>query len=56
MERFCKCLRGHTKSIIDFEKKKISLTIKELKSYKNAEKCYICGIKFFKNLFRNKNY
>ena len=57
MKRFCECLRGHTKSVIVFEKKKIlSLTIKELKSYKDAEKCYICGIKFFKNLFRDKNY
>ena len=57
MKRFCECLRGHTKSVIVFEKKKIlSLTIKELKSYKGAEKCYICRIKFFKNLFRDKNY
>ena len=28
----------------------------ELKSHEYAEKCYICGIRFFKKLFQNRNY
>ena len=45
-------LREYGKSIIDFEKKKmLLLKTTELKSHEYAEKCYICGIKFFKKLF-----
>ena len=57
MKEFCESLREHTKSIIDFEKKIILLlTKKELESPEDAIVCYICGIRFFKKLFRNKNY
>ena len=55
MKKFCKSLREHTKSVIDFEKETvILLTRKELKSHKDAEKCYICEVTFFKKLFRDK--
>ena len=55
MKKFCKSLREHTKSVIAFEKETvILLTRKELKSHKDAEKCYICEITFFKKLFRDK--
>ena len=27
-----------------------------MKSHEDAEKCYICGKRFFKKLFRDKNY
>ena len=37
------CLRDHAPDVTTFEKKKIMpLTEKELKSYQNATKCYIC--------------
>ena len=57
MKKFCECLREYTKSIIDFETKKmLPLTRKEFKSPEDAERCYICGIKFFKKFFRDNNY
>ena len=34
----------------------LPLTRKEFKSRKDAERCYICGIKFFKKFFRDNNY
>ena len=50
MKTFCESLRKYARSITDFKKKKmLPLTIEELKSHENAEKCYICGIKFLKN-------
>ena len=39
-----------------FTKKKLLLTRKELDSREAAKVCYICGITFFKKLFRDKNY
>ena len=57
MKNFCESLKEHAKCIIDFEKKKmLSLTRKELESHEDAKVCYICGIRFFKKLFRDKNY
>ena len=57
MKKICESLREHAKSIIDFEKKKmLPLTRKELKSHEDAKLCYICRIRFFKKLFRDKNY
>ena len=51
MKEFCKSLEEHAMKIINFEKKKIfSLTTKKLKSFKEADKCYICEIRFFKRL------
>ena len=34
----------------------LPLTRRELESHKYAEKCYLCGIRFFKKPFRDKNY
>ena len=56
-KKFCKSLIKNTKSIIDFEKKKmLPLTRKELKSHEDAKICYICRIRFFEKLFRDINY
>ena len=53
MKRFCESLREHGKSIIDFEKKKMLPFIrKELERQQDAKVCYVCGIRFFKKLFR----
>ena len=55
MKKFTESLREHAKSICDFEKKKmLLLTTKELKSHEYTERCYICGIRFFKKRFREK--
>ena len=57
MKKFSESLRENAKSVTDFENKKIlPLTRKELKSHEDVEKCYICGKRFFKKLFRDKNY
>ena len=56
MKKFCESLREHAKSIIDFKKKKLLLTRKELKSFIDADVCYICGIRFLKYLSKNINY
>ena len=56
MKKFCESFREHAESIINFEKKKMLPLRKELESHEDAKICYICGIKFFKKLFRDKNY
>ena len=57
MKKFNESLREYGKSIIDFGKKKmLLLTTKELKSHEYTERCYICGIRFFKKYFREKYY
>ena len=57
MKKFWESLREHARSIIDFEKKKmLPLTRKELEPHEDAKICYIYGIKFFRKLFRDKNY
>ena len=57
MKKFCQSLREQAKSIIDFEKEKIlPLTREELKSFIDAYVCYICRIRFIKNLSKNINY
>ena len=56
MKKFCESLREHAKSIIDFKKKKLLLTRKELKSFIDVDVCYICGIRFLKYLSKNINY
>ena len=57
MKKFCESLREHARSIIDFEKKKmLPLTRKELEPHEDAKICYIYGTKFFRKLFRDKNY
>ena len=56
MKEFCKSLKEHAKSIIDFEKKSIlPLTQIELKADKDAKICYLCGKYFRKKLFNDKN-
>ena len=42
-------LREHAKNVIDFEKKMLSLTRKELKSHEDAKEWYICRKKIKKN-------
>ena len=57
MKKFSESLREHTKSIIDFEKKKmLPLTKEELKSYQDAKVCYICVKRISQKLPKNKNY
>ena len=57
MKKVCQSLREQAKSIIDFEKKKIlPLTREELKSFIDADVCYICRIRFIRNLSKNINY
>ena len=57
MKKVCQSLREQAKSIIDFEKKKIlPLTREELKSFIDADVCYICRKRFIKNLSKNINY
>ena len=57
MKKFCESLREYAKSIIDFEKKKmLPSTRKELKSFIDADVCYICRIIFLKKLSKNMNY
>ena len=57
MKTFCESLRDHAKSIIDFEKKKMSpLTKEELKSHQDAELCYICRKRILKTFSNDKHY
>ena len=56
IKNFC-TLRRHAKNIIDFQKKKmLPLTKEELKSHEDANLCFICGKRFLKNFFNDKNY
>ena len=56
MKKFCESLREHAKSIIDFEKKKmLPLTRKELKSFIDADVCYLCRIRSLKYVSKNIN-
>ena len=45
MKKFCTLLREHAKNIIDFEKKNMLPFKVELKSYQDANVCYICSKK-----------
>ena len=54
-KKFCQSLREHSKNITDFEKKKmLPLTKEEVKSYQNAEVCYIRGKRLLKSLLMIK--
>ena len=47
MIKFCEFLREHAMKIINFEKKKMKLLIKEQQeSYESANFCYICKENF----------
>ena len=50
MKKFCKSLRKHAKNIIDFEKKMLLLTKRELKSRQDPIERYICKKIFIKSL------
>ena len=57
MKELCKPLIEHAMNIINFEKTKMSsLRPKELKSYKEADKCYIFEVRFFKRFSDTINY
>ena len=57
MKKLCESLREQAKRINDFEKKKmLLLTSKELKSYEEANKCFICWLRFFKKSSNYKSY
>ena len=57
MKELCKPLIEHAMNIINFEKTKMSsLRPKELKSYKEADKCYIFDVRFFKRFSYTINY
>ena len=57
MKTFCKSLKKHAKSIIDFEKENmLLLTKEELKSYQDARNCYICGGTILRKLSKGINY
>ena len=47
MYRFCETLRKHQKKVIDFEKKKVLLLLKDkLKSQPDAKVCYVSEKQF----------
>ena len=51
MYRFCETLRKHQKKVIDFEKKKVLLLLKDkLKSQPDAKVCYVSEKHFKKAL------
>ena len=54
MKKFCKSLRKHAKNIIDFEKKMLLLTKRELKSRQDPIERYICKKIFIKSLEKIK--
>ena len=57
MKKFCTSLRKQAKTIINFEKKKMSPLTKEgLKSHQDAKLCYICRKRIFKKLSKSINY
>ena len=57
VKKFCTCLRKHAKNIIDFEKKEMMpLTKEELKSYQDANVCYVCGKRISRKPFKSINY
>ena len=55
MKKFCTSLREHNTSVINFDKKTLPLTKKELKLHQNVTECYICGKIFIKKFANDKN-
>ena len=47
--------REHARSITDFEKKKELHLTRKLRSFIDADLCYICRIRFIKNISKNIN-
>ena len=57
MKRFYDSLKKHAKNKILFEKKKnLLLTKEELKSYQQAEVCYICGKGILERFAKDRSY
>ena len=56
MNKFCKCLKKHTRKKISFKKKKMKLlTNEQQESYENRKICHICKDKFEDKYTRIKN-
>ena len=49
MKRFCSSSRKHATNVINFEKKMLQLTRKELKLIHDAAACCTCGKRFAKD-------
>ena len=57
MEKFCEYLKKHTRKIINFEMKKISLLTNEQQElYQNAKICYICNENFEDKYVKDKKH
>ena len=57
MKKFCSSLSEHATNILNFEKKKILLLIKEeVKLHQDARKSCICGKIILQTLAKSKNY
>ena len=56
MIKFCEFLRKHPKNIVDFEKKKMLLLTKIIKSDQEATKCYGGSKQFIKKIAKDKNH
>ena len=57
MIKFCKSIREHAMTRINFKKKKMKLLTKEQQeSYENAKICDICKEKFENKYFKDKKY
>ena len=57
MKKFCSSLSEHATNILNFEKKKILLLIKEeVKLHQDARKSCICGEIILQTLAKSKNY
>ena len=54
MKRFCESLREHAHNIFDFEKKKMLLLTKEIKSHQDAKACYIYGKRILQKITKKK--
>ena len=56
MKKFCESLRERAMKIINFKKKKMTLTTKEQQeSYQNAKICYICKEKLESKYLKKQN-
>ena len=56
IKKFHTSLREYAINVINFEKKMLSLTKKELKFHQDATVCCVCGKRFPKQFAKDKNY
>ena len=54
LKRFCQDLKKQARSIIDFGKKEVNLTLAEELSFYMTDKCYMCNKLFYKD--KRNNY